>query len=64
MCRANAELIVRAVNEHDALAAVAEAAREFVARCERGEVRSVKSRAAFEAALARLKDVNKSPTPS
>lgn len=45
---------VRDAKDKPGLAAVIAAAREFVAKVERGEARSVKSYAAFKAALDQL----------
>lgn len=50
---ARAELLT----ENAALREVTKAAQTFVDRCNRGEVRSVKSKAAFEKALQTLKDL-------
>lgn len=46
--------LAQARAEHAALCELERVAKEFVARCERGEVRSVKSRAAFTQALVAL----------
>jgi len=56
---ANATLIVKAVNEYDALIAIAEAAQEFVDKCDRGEARSKRSYAAFKAGLDSLAKAKK-----
>ena len=56
---ANAALIVKAVNEYDALCGLESVAKEFVRRCECGEVRSRKTYAAFKLALALLESARK-----